>query len=101
MTENQRSGLSDKAERFQKWSQGGNISGYAHFLSFRVNRRFYTKCSFIFWILLFFEEKYKAFFVISREAKKQMIFLCWDDVVLDRPPFDVYITYSVYWGTIK
>ena len=28
MTENQRSGLSDKAERFQKWSQDGNISGY-------------------------------------------------------------------------
>ena len=24
----------------------------------------------------------------------------WDDVVLDRPPFDLYITYSVYWGTI-
>ena len=22
-------------------------------------------------------------------------------VVLDRPPFDVYITYSVYWGTIR
>ena len=74
MTANQRSGLSDKAERFQKWSQDGNISGYAHFLSSRENRRFYTKCSFIFWILLFFVEKYKAFFVISREAKKQMIF---------------------------
>ena len=26
--------------------------------------------------------------------------LCWDDVVLDRPPSDLYITYSVYWGTI-
>ena len=25
----------------------------------------------------------------------------WDDVVLDRPPIDVYITYSVYWGTIR
>ena len=76
MTKNQRSGMSDKAERFQKWSQDGNISGYAHFLSSRENRRFYTKCSFTFWILLFFEEKYKAFFVISREAKKQMIFFC-------------------------
>ena len=39
--------------------------------------------------------------MISREAIKQMIFLCCDDVVLDRPPFDVYITYSVYWGTIR
>ena len=68
------SGLSDKATRFQKWPEDGNISGYAHFLSSRENRRFYTKCSFIFWILLFFVEKYKAFFVISREAKKQMIF---------------------------
>ena len=48
----------------------------------------------------FVKEKYKAFFMISREAKKQMIFLCWDDIVLDRPPIDVYITYSVYWGTI-
>ena len=76
MTKNQRSGMSDKAERFQKWSQDGNISGYAHFLSSRENRRFYTKCSFIFWILLFFVEKYKAFFVISREGKKQMICLC-------------------------
>ena len=27
--------------------------------------------------------------------------LCGDDVVLDRPPIDVYITYSVYWGTIR
>ena len=76
MTKNQRSGLSDKATRFQKWPEDGNISGYAHFLSSRENRRFYTKCSFIFWILLFFEEKYKAFFVISREGKKHMIFLC-------------------------
>ena len=74
MTKNQRSGLSDKATRFQKWPEDGNISGYALFLSSRENRRFYTKCSFTFWILLFFEEKYKAFFVISREAKKQMIF---------------------------
>jgi len=74
MTKNQRSGLSDKATRFQKWPEDGNISGYAHFLSSRENRRFYTKCSFIFWILLFFVEKYKAFFVISRDAKKQMIF---------------------------
>ena len=70
MTKNQRSGLSDKATRFQKWPEDGNISGYAHFLSSRENRRFYTKCSFIFWILLFFVEKYKAFFVISREGKK-------------------------------
>ena len=70
MTKNQRSGLSDKATRFQKWPQDGNISGYADFLSSRENRRFYTKCSFIFWILLFFVEKYKAFFVISREGKK-------------------------------
>ena len=68
MTKNQRSGLSDKAERFQKWSQDGNISGYAHFLSSRENRRFYTKCSFDFWILVFVEEKYKAFFVIYRQT---------------------------------
>jgi hypothetical protein len=27
--------------------------------------------------------------------------LCGDDVVLDRPPSDLYITYSVYWGTIR
>ena len=66
--------LFDNPARFQKWPEDGNISGYAHFLSSRENRRFYTKCSFIFWIFLFFEEKYKAFFVISREAKKQVIF---------------------------
>ena len=27
--------------------------------------------------------------------------LCGDDVVLDRPPYDLYITYSVYWGKIR
>ena len=68
------SGLSNKVQRFQKWPQDGNISGYAHFLSSSENRRFYTKCCFNFWILVFVDKKYKAFFVISREAKKQVIF---------------------------
>ena len=54
------SGLSNKAERFQKWPQDGNISGYAHFQSSSENRRVYTKCSFIFWILVFVKEKYKV-----------------------------------------
>jgi len=27
--------------------------------------------------------------------------LCGDDVVLDRPPSDLYITYNVYRGTIR
>ena len=73
MTKNQRSGLSDKAERFQKRPQDGNISWYAHFHSSRQNRWFYTKLRFNFSILFFVKEKYKAFFMISREAKKQMI----------------------------
>ena len=47
------------------------------------------------------ERKIQGIFCdLARRQKTDDMFM-WDDVVLDRPPFDVYITYSVYRGTIR
>ena len=101
ITKNQRSGLSKKVKRFQKWPQSGNIPGYAHFHSSSENLLFYTKYSFSFWIFVFVEEKYKAFFVGSH-AKTRWYFMWRWRRPRSSPIWPIYYsnTYRVYWGTV-
>ena len=52
-------------------------------------------------IFLQFAEKIQAIFWELPSIQKQMHIFCGYVVVLDRPASDLYITYSVYYGTIK
>ena len=45
--------------------------------------------------------KIQGIFCKLASMEKPDDILCGDDVVLDRPPSDLYITYNVYWGTIR